>query len=146
MWRLVALSSTMSTGSLRNDRWRHGGRLGGVRLKPEAAREGEGAAAARRAVHRDPPAPLSFRSGCWHVSSQRDTFANAWKNDPLKFLFSVGSDGVDRNLVHGINVCASYSNHFGRPKSKNDEHHRCPKQMVIEIVLEETRLGQDLDE
>ena len=40
--------------------------------------------------------PLSFRSGCWHVSSQRDTFANAWKNDPLKFLFSVGSDGVDR--------------------------------------------------
>src|SRR5207245_3858657 len=32
------------------------------------------------------------------------------------------------------------------PKEQKDEHHRCANQVVIEISLEETGLGQDLDE
>ena len=52
MWRLVALSSTISTGRSRSgDRRPDGDRLRGVRLTAEARREGEGAAPARLALH-----------------------------------------------------------------------------------------------
>ena len=53
MRRLVALSSTISTGSPRSGTAAGGDRLRRVRLTAEAGREGEGAAPARLALHGD---------------------------------------------------------------------------------------------